>query len=51
MFPETGTRPPAAITAASEPAAGIVVPGDGPAECDRFDTPARISIVRGPTHS
>ena len=51
MFPDAGTRSPAAIPAAGEPATGIVVPGDGPAACDRFDTPVRTSVLRGPTHS
>jgi hypothetical protein len=46
MFPETGTRSPAARPAADEVATWIGASDDGPAAPDRFDTPARPSVNR-----
>jgi hypothetical protein len=51
MFPDAGSRSPAAIPLAAEPVIGIVVPGHGPAARDLFDTPARSGVLRDPTHS
>jgi hypothetical protein len=51
MFPDAGTRPPAAMCRAAESAIGSVVAGDGPVARYPFDTPARTGVLRAPTHS
>jgi hypothetical protein len=51
MFPDAGTRPPAAMCRAADPAIGIVVAGDGPLARYQFDAPARTGVLRASTHS
>jgi hypothetical protein len=51
MFPEIGTRPVAANPAAGRLVTVIVVPGAGPARCDRFDTPNRPPPAAEGTHT